>query len=116
MSAEKPTDILIKRGFTFSIGLECLDAEGNADDLEGATAVLRIRKRATDTQLVGEYEGTITNNMIDFEITPDHTGRIPVEKCLKAERDNSKYAYDVMLTRDDDSTERLIWGVCEVQP
>lgn len=102
LKADAPLNLEVIRQTTCSLGFQCLDDDGVAINLTGATSKMTIRNAAGEVVLQLDETDGITlggaNGFVDFEITPAQTAALALQRHT--------YNLDVTIATEIDSVAR----------
>jgi len=71
--------------------------DGEAFDLTGYTCTFNVKKNKTDETFILEKEGSVSSNVITFDLTADDT-----------DIDNGSYVYEVLISKETPEFRRTV--------
>ena len=104
-------NLSLDQGTTFSSDVTVKDANGNAFDLTGYTALARMAKgyssTRTRTTITCTISGDATSGVVSMQLTADQTSQL----------EEGRYVYDLEILQTSSSTiTRVIEGIINVRP
>jgi hypothetical protein len=103
------SNIFIDQGATFTTTVTVNDANGNALDLTGYSALGQIRKTyesLTATNLTSTFDADRTTGQITISLTDTQTAAFEA----------GRYVYDLVITDSSSIKTRVVEGIATVNP
>lgn len=113
-------NILIEQGATFSRVLTIKDESGSAIDLTGFSFAGQVRRRYSDSTVLGSFTFTILNQttnkgQVSMVMSSTVTAAIPVDKSTDYTRKITYCTYDVEMNTGSEK-DRILEGTAEISP
>lgn len=118
--AEKPTNLDIDQGTTFSVLAVWSNEDGSVKDISNYSARMQIRSSYASNTVVESLttaNGEITvssNGQFTLALSAERTAKIPVDYSSTSKPPKTQYVYDLEMIDPDQNVIRLMFGTINV--